>query len=426
MYIETYGCALNHADTAIMKSVLVREGYELVDSPDEADVLIVNTCTVRLDSEMRMRKRIRVLYQIASRKGAKLVVAGCMAKAQPYTVKRIAPKAILVSPQNVHLVHLAIAEERDLLDEPPTPKTSVEPCAALALRHGVVEVPVTDGCLGDCSFCITKIARRKVDSRPLDYIVRLVREAVRRGAVEVRLAGQDLAVYGVDIAGRRLLPELIERVAEVEGDFMVRVGMMSPDQLYPILDEFAEAMRHPKVYKFVHLPVQSGDDNVLRIMNRRYTVDDVRYMVRVLRRKLPGVTIATDIIVGHPGEDEEAFRNTLRMLEELRFERVHVAQFTPRPRTLSAALPQVPDPVKKRRCKEVMRVVERIGYEEHSRLVGARCNVLVVGPGERGGWEARTYNYVQVILPGGVRGAGWHVAEIREATWYDVRGVVVG
>ncbi len=426
VYIETYGCALNQADTAIMKSVLAGRGYQLVDSVEEADIVIINTCTVRLDSEERMKKRIRELRKAVKARGGLLVVAGCMAAAQPYTVKKIAPEAVLVSPQNVHRVHEAIESGRDLLEDPPTPKTVFLPNERLMARGRVAEVPIVDGCLGDCSFCITKIARRRVDSRPPEKIVELVSKLVARGVVEIRLAGQDTAVYGVDINGKRMLADLLHMVTEVPGNFMVRVGMMSPDQLYPILDEVLEAMRHPKIYKFLHLPVQSGDDRVLKIMRRRYTVDEFRSLVKEVRRKLPGVTIATDIIVGHPGEDEEAFENTLRLVEELRFERVHVAQYTPRPRTPAAAMKQVPDPVKKERSKKLMALVERIGLEEHLRYVGSRARVLVTGPGERGGYEARMYNYVQVILKESPCTGCWVDTEITTATWYDVRGVIVG
>ncbi|NPA04553.1 MAG: tRNA (N(6)-L-threonylcarbamoyladenosine(37)-C(2))-methylthiotransferase [Crenarchaeota archaeon] len=419
-YIEVYGCSLNHADAALAAGMLEAAGYRRVETPWEADVILVFTCTVRLDSEERMTRRIRVLSGVAEKTGATLVVAGCMAAAQPYTVKRIYPKALLLSPANPHRVLECLRRRRSLLHEPARPKTLYTPPPRIAMHGRVAEIPIVDGCLGDCAFCITKLARRRLYSRPLEVVKRYAEELVRSGALELRVTGQDAAAYGVDIYGERLLPRLVEELASIPGDFMIRVGMMSPDQLLPILDELLEAMRSPKVYKFLHVPVQCGDDELLRIMGRKYTVDDVRYIVREARRRLPGVTIATDIIVGHPGEDEEAFRNTLRLLEELRFERVHVAQYTPRPRTRAAAMKQVPDPVKKERSKRVMEIVQRIGFEEHSRLVGARARCLALGPGERGGVEARLYNYVQVILPEGVE-PGWVEVEITEATWYDVR-----
>lgn len=422
VYVETYGCALNAADTGVMLSVLAGRGYRVVDRPEEADVYIINTCTVRLETEERMRRRIRSLWELARRRGARLVVAGCMATAQPFTVKRIAPGAVLVSTLNVHRVDEAVERGVDLLGEPPVPKTRFLPDPGVVARGRVAEVPVADGCLGDCSFCLTKLARRRVLSRRMEDVVRLVEALARRGVVEVRLTGQDVAVYGVDIYGRRALPELLERIAEIPGGFMVRVGMMSPDQVEPILDEFLEAMRRPRFFKFFHLPVQSGDDRVLRIMKRRYTVDEYRALVREIRGKIPGAMIATDIIVGHPGEDEEAFENTVRLVEELRFERVHLAQYTPRPRTVAAGLPQVPDPVKKERSKRLMSVVMRIGMEEHARYVGSRARALIVSPGERGGLDAKLYNYMPVVLPPGAGRPGeWRCVEVVSATWYDLR-----
>jgi len=423
VYVETYGCALNHADTAVMLSVLARRGYRRVEDPGEADVVIVNTCTVRSETEERMRRAIARLRGVARRRGARLIVAGCMATAQPYTVKKLAPEAALVATHSVHLVDRAVEEGVDLLAEPERPKTVYLPEPGLMARGRVAEVPVADGCMGDCSFCLTKLARRRVLSRPLESVVGLVEALARRGVVEVRLTGQDAAVYGMDIYGRRALPELLERIAEIPGSFMVRVGMMSPEQVEPILDEFLEAMKKPRFFKFFHLPVQSGDDRVLRVMKRRYTVDQYRALVREIRAKIPGAMIATDIIVGHPGEDEEAFENTLRLVEELRFERVHVAQYTPRPRTVAAGLPQVPDPVKKRRSKRLMALVERIGLEEHQRYLGARAEALIVSRGERGGLDAKLYNYMPVVLPEDAGAPGeWRCVEVVSATWYDLRG----
>ncbi len=423
VYIETYGCALNLADTALMRSVLAAKGYTFTSNPLEADVIIINTCTVRLDTEQKMRKRIRELRELAAKTGARLVVAGCMAAAQPYTVKKLAPEAVLVSTYNTHMVDLAVEKGVDLLLPPEKPKPLYAPDPRYMLRGRIAELPIAEGCLGDCSFCITKLARRRVYSRPLEQLVSLAKQLVRMGVVELRLTGQDTAVYGVDIYGRKLLPELVRRIVEIPGRFMVRVGMMNPEHLRDILDELVEVMRHPKVFKFLHIPVQSGDDRVLRIMKRRYTVDEFRALVREVRAKIPGVMIATDIIVGHPGEDEEAFENTVRLVEELRFERVHLAQYTPRQRTVAAGLPQVPDPVKKARSKRLTEVVMRIGLEEHRRYIGSRACTVVVSRGERGGLDAKLYNYMPVILPEGSAEPGeWRCVEVVEATWYDLRG----
>lgn len=426
VYVETYGCALNCADTGIMMSVLYRKGYRRVESIDSADIVIINTCTVRLETEERMRRRIKALYEYAKKTDKILVIAGCMATAQPFTVKRLAPEAIVVSTANVHRVDEALKHRRDLIELPEKPKTLYVPDVNVIQRGFIAEVAIADGCLGDCGFCLTRIARRRVYSRPLEQIIKLVKSLAYRGVKEVRLTGQDVAVYGIDIYGRRMLPKLLEELSHIDGDFMVRVGMMGPDQLAPILDEFLEVMKTPKFFKFFHLPVQSGDDRVLKLMKRNYTVDEYKSIVKEIRRKIPGAMIATDIIVGYPGEDEEAFENTVRLVEELRFERVHLAQYTPRPRTVAAGLEQVPDPVKKERSKKLMSVIERIGYEEHSRYVGSKARVLVVSKGERGGLDAKMFNYMPVILPEEDANPGeWRCVEVLEATWYDLRGRVI-
>ena len=426
VYIETYGCALNAADSAIMASVLESRGHRIVDAIEEADVVIINTCTVRLDTEQRMLRRIsRVWREYGGSK--RIIVAGCLAKAQPYSVKRVAPGAILVSPGNVDRVYLAVEEGVELLHEEPgrRKRLPVKPW-----RRGVVaEVVAQEGCLSDCSFCITKFARRFLRSQPIEELVGYVKRLVEEGVVEVRLAGQDVATYGVDLYGKRMLPKLLEEITTVLEDgggcrAYLRIGMMSPDQALPIWDELLEIMRHPCIYKFLHIPVQSGDDRVLKLMRRGYTVDEYRRMVREARGKLPGVTIATDIIVGHPGEDEEAFQATLRLIEELRFERIHLAQYTPRPRTLAARLPQVPDPVKKERSRRVQELMERIGLEIHQEYVGARAAVIVTEEGRSGTLIGRLYNYTQVVLPGSAARLGQLVeVEITGATWYDIRGV---
>jgi len=211
-------------------------------------------------------------------------------------------------------------------------------------------------------------------------------------------------------------------VAEVDGDFMVRVGMMNPQWLWKILDDLIEAIKHPKVYKFLHIPVQSGDNRVLRIMRRGYTVEEFEEMISEIRRKIPEITIATDIIVGHPGEDEEAFKNTLALMERARFDRVHLAQYSIRPLTEAAAMPQVPEPIKKRRSIEAQKLQEKIGLEIHREYIGKRVRVLTTEKGLREGTTiARTTSYRQVVIRGENPLGRWIDVEIEDATFFDLR-----
>jgi len=414
VYIETYGCALNRGDSAIMATVLSERGHEITDNLNEAEVVIINTCAVRLETEERMKQRIRELR----RTGKRLVVAGCLAGALPATVSALAPEASMLGPQAVErIAEVVESPERQVILE------GTKAVKVPRMFEGkIFIVPIADGCAGECSFCITKLARRKLRSYPMREIVEAVKEAVAKGAVEVELTAQDTAAYGLDLGGKVRLPDLVEKVAEIEGNFMVRVGMMTPEQAMSIVDGLVEALNMEKVYKFVHLPVQSGSDKVLKLMNRKYTIDEYKRLVKELRSKVPGLSVATDIIVGHPGEDEEDFQQTLDLMKELRFERIHLAMYSIRPNTVSAGLPQVPDSVKKERMKTAMGLYESIAYDIHSEYVGKTVEVLTTELGRKGSVIGRLRNYIPVVVKNESSLGNWVKVVIEEASFYDLRG----
>jgi len=397
-----------------MATVLSERGHEITENLNEAEVVIINTCAVRLETEERMKQRIRELR----RTGKRLVVAGCLAGALPATVSALAPEASILGPQAVE----RIAE----LVESPERQVILEGTKAVKvprmLEGKIFIVPIADGCAGECSFCITKLARRKLRSYPMREIVEAVKEAVAKGAVEVELTAQDTAAYGLDLGGKVRLPDLVEKVAEIEGNFMVRVGMMTPEQAMSIVDGLVEALKMEKVYKFVHLPVQSGSDKVLKLMNRKYAIDEYKRLVKELRSKVPGLSVTTDIIVGHPGEDEEDFQQTLDLMKELRFERIHLAMYSIRPNTVSAGLPQVPDSVKKERMKTAMGLYESIAYDIHSEYVGKTVEVLTTELGRKGSVIGRLRNYIPVVVKNESSLGNWVKVVIEEASFYDLRG----
>jgi MiaB-like tRNA modifying enzyme, archaeal-type len=367
-----------------------------------------------LETEERMKQRIRELR----RTGKRLVVAGCLAGALPATVSALAPEASMLGPQAVErIAEVVESSERQMILE------GTKAVRVPRIFEGkIFIVPIADGCAGECSFCITKLARRKLRSYPMREIVEAVKEAVAKGAVEVELTAQDTAAYGLDLGGKVRLPDLVGKVAEIEGNFMVRVGMMTPEQAMSIVDGLVEALNMEKVYKFVHLPVQSGSDKVLKLMNRKYTIDEYKRLVKELRSKVPGLSVATDIIVGHPGEDEEDFQQTLDLMKELRFERIHLAMYSVRPNTVSAGLPQVPDSVKKERMKTAMGLYESIAYDIHSEYVGKTVEVLTTELGRKGSVIGRLRNYIPVVVKNESSLGNWVKVVIEEASFYDLRG----
>ena len=426
VYFETYGCTLNKADTALMKSILVSAGHEIVDNLNEAEVIIVNTCTVRKDTEDRVFRRIKKLQTIAIKEGKKLIIAGCMVSAQPYTLRKIAPNASLISPQNILKINEVVEANNQvylILGERDTSYlgTYIEGVTAA--------IPIAEGCLGDCSFCIVKIARRRLRSYKPELILRVVKEAVSRGVIEIDLTAQDTASYGIDLGGPRL-HELINMIVEsIPEKFYIRIGMANPDTLTDILDGIIDVLKHPKVYKYMHVPLQSGDDRILKLMNRRYTYDEYKDIIKELRRKIPEISIATDIIVGHPGEDEEAFQSSVKAVRELMFDKVHLAQYTIRPRTEAAAMPQIPDPVKKERSKILTKVIEEVGLKINRDYVGSYALTVVTQRSFRGGIAGRTVNYKPVVIYENssreVRLGGEVSVKVAQATFYDLRGYLI-
>jgi len=417
VYIETYGCTLNKGDSLSMETLLEDAGIQVTQDEEEADVTILNTCVVRLETEERMKQRIREL----SRKTKKLVVAGCMVGSQPATVSLLAPGASLVGPQAINrVVEAVISREKKAFLRPEKPITMPR-----KIDGKIAIIPIQDGCASSCSFCITKLSRTLLRSYPLRAIKEAVQEAVRRGAVEIELTGQDTATYGLDQRGEVTLVDVVNEVLEVEGDYMIRIGMMNPEHLPRILDGLIEVLKSKRVYKFLHLPVQSGDNGVLKVMNRRYTVEEYSEMIKEIRLRIPSVNITTDIIVGHPGEDEEAFRNTLRLMEELRFERVHLAMYSIRPNTESARMRQVPDEVKKSRMRRANFLYESISSEIHSEYLGSICTVLTTEFGRKGSIVGRTPNYIPVVVDGANDLGKWVNVRINGFTFYDLRGAFI-
>ena len=392
VYIESYGCAMNMADGQLMAELLAEAGHTLVEAPEEADVIVINTCTVRADTERRMVKRISELMQL----GRKLVVAGCMASAQPGLIHKISQNISLLSARAVEAIVEAVEANGPVYILDPRPRKRLPKFS----RRLIFTVPIAEGCRGSCAYCIVRVARGPLRSYRPEAIVRAVKGAVEKGAREVRLTAQDTGVYGLDIGTN--LAELLQAICAIKGRFMIRVGMMNPDAALRILDELLEAYEDPKVYKFVHLPVQTGDDELLKAMGRRYTVQDFLTVVDAFRKRFPELSLATDIMVGLPGEDEEAFERTMALLKRVRPDKTHVARYTPRPHTRAASMPeQVPEPEKKHRSRLMSALALRIGLERNKALVGKRLRCLVLEEGrEVGQLEARSMNYKPVYFKG--------------------------
>ena len=396
--VETYGCTMNQGEGRLLEEKLASLGHHIIDDASDADLVVLNTCTVIKETERRMLKRMAELS--AQRKG--LVVTGCMASIQTDEIVRAAPKALIMAPRDYQhfpgLVedHFGCGTGTMVL---PSPTTLI--------------LPIAQGCIGNCTYCITKLARGTLSSYPMADIISQAQHGIEEGARELLVTAQDTACYGFDLGTN--LPALLGSLTELPGEFMVRVGMMNPDNLSRIVDRLLPAWTSPKVYQFLHLPVQSGSPAMLEAMNRGYGPGDFISLAKRLRRASPHMTLATDVIVGFPGETEEDHRSTVDMLKEVRPDIVNVTRFSPRQGTPQPGQKSGTGLVAKERSRRSpLRVRDLPGDQwGHDRKQGANNDHR---GGEGGTVIGRTSSYKPVVVKGRhPRDRRWRWSIIRSA-----------
>ncbi|MGC9099072.1 MAG: tRNA (N(6)-L-threonylcarbamoyladenosine(37)-C(2))-methylthiotransferase [Candidatus Micrarchaeia archaeon] len=377
--IETYGCTLNQADSRIMGSILKENGYEVEYGryEGEGDYLIVNTCTVKSPTENKILYRLGKLGKL----GKRLIVAGCLATASPEKVMKVAPQASIISTSNVHKIAEAIKFASDNKQVIMNAYERTDKLAYGIDNNSVIaRIPISEGCLSNCTFCETKFARGPLNSFSEEVILKAIENAVAKGAKEIELTSQDTGAYGLD--RKTNIAELLNKIVDIEGEFRIRVGMLNPEHLHRYFDDLIEAYKSEKVYKFFHLPVQSGSNKVLREMQRRYTVEEFLNYAKEIRKRL-GASIATDIIVGYPTESEEDFDKTIELVKELKPEVVNVSKFGARPHAPASRLPQLPENVIKERSVILSRIVRELEFSEREKHIGEVRKVLITEKNEK-------------------------------------------
>jgi len=292
----------------------------------------------------------------------------------------------------------AAAEIAALFPGPTGPAVAREAMNFQFASDACAVVNISEGCNGSCSYCIVRKARGTLRSRSSEEVEAQVKELVGQGYVELQISAQDTAAYGFDLGTN--LAKLMERVAEVSGNFRVRVGMMNPSNILSQEKELIRAFHSPKIYRFLHIPVQSGSDAVLQSMGRKYNAHDFQSAVEAFRSEFPDITIITDIIAGFPGETDEHFQESLQLIDRLQPDKVNITRFSKRPGTPAALKYDMPDRIKKDRSREMTRLWLDIARERNRRYVGQTISVLVTEQGREGTMKARAENYLGVLVAG--------------------------
>lgn len=391
--IETYGCTSNMGNSQDLAQALQELGH-IPSSIEEADAIIVNTCAVTEKTERKVLHRLRQLQ------GRRLVVAGCLPAALPASLSSLCCRGLLglLNGSSAGKIEELFGLSRPYPDLtlPSSGRPGRQPFQDLC---GIVNV--AQGCNGTCSYCIVRKARGRLKSRSPDDVAMQVKRMADLGLVEIQITAQDTAAYGSEQGTD--LAYLLSLLATIPGQFMLRAGMMNPKSLLSIQDRILEAFRSPKVYKFLHLPVQSGSERILREMERGYHAADIPGLVDSFRSSFPDICIITDVIIGFPGETEEDFRASMQLIERMQPDKVNLTRFSARPGTTAARLYDMPDRIKKERSREMTRQWLETAARRNERYVGEVLSALVTERGRDGTMKARAENYQGIVVEGNPR-----------------------
>lgn len=408
-YIWTSGCQMNVADSRLVSSVLEKLGYTATDRAEKADVVVLNTCVVRQSAEDSAVGRVSSLKGL-KRKRPNMVInlMGCMVgvKGGDYLEslkKRFPHVDVFSSPSDPGplAAYLTQDESRDFLEKATARRFAFmnEDLPLPKNRENLVSayVSVVLGCSYACTYCIVPYRRGPERSRPVEDVVREVESLVSQGVKEITLLGQIVDRYGLDLPQKPTLPDLLREIHDLPGLERLRFLTSHPNWM---TDELLDAVAAlPKVMPHIEVPIQSADDEILTAMKRGYTADEYRELVHRIRDRIPGVGIATDIIVGFPGENEEQFQRTYNLIKELRMDVAHLARYSPRPQTVAARRMEdnVPDEEKWRRFRLLEELQEGIAGDINAQYQNQTVDVLFEEK-VRGRWRGRTPNNKLVFV----------------------------
>jgi len=416
--IETYGCSANQNNSEIMAGLLERAGFAVINandkSPLSADVVVLNTCIVKGPTLKRMERRLMDLLQ----SGKKVIVTGCM-KAYRERIEKIAKVAKANGKANVVLADVkeivkAVMHVHSKSPSSPPPFSSFPPsfssCDIPSLArykrkiNKVISInQIATGCVGRCSFCATKLAKGYLRSFDSEAILKNIKQDVAEGCKEIWLTATDVSCYGLD-RGKYGLVDLLNKVCDIKGRFFVRVGMLNPCHAINYIDELLEAYQNEKIFKFLHLPLQSASNKVLKEMRRDYSKEDFIEIAKKFRKKFADGVLATDVIVGFYNETEEDFEETIRLIKEIRPDVINISRFWPMPKTLAYAKWQKLEKSEREKIAEIAKARSKMLHELHKQISLEKNRAFVnkevkalVDKKERC-YEARDENYRLILL----------------------------
>ena len=398
VYIETYGCSANQNNSEILAGILSQAGFALTNNLELADLVIVNSCVVKGKTESKIKRRIQDL------KSKKIIISGCMPETDFKKLKKIKRDLVFLGTHHYKDIARIIREMQELKldDKKQIEYLNCNPEIKLNLpkvpQNKLISIhQISEGCLGDCSYCKTKLAKGKLFSYPQKEILKSIESDLANGAKEIWLTSQDDAAYGLD-RGRAELTELLKEILLLKHKFKLRLGMMDPNNVIPILDKLVEVYKDKKMYKFLHIPIQSASNKVLKDMNRFYKIEEAEKIINEFRKEFPDIVIATDIIVGYPTETEEDHKRNLEFIKRIKPDVFNLSKFSSHKQTKAGSLKQLPGNIIKKRATELMQAHKETARENKLKYLNQERVVFINEKISEQLYRARDENYNIVVL----------------------------
>ena len=418
IFVEAYGCSASFADSEMISGLIVNGGHTLATNSSESDLNLIVTCSVKDSTANKMMHRIKSL------KTKPLIVAGCLPKAEKDNVEKFTENASLLGPNSLgktlDVINSTLMGKKQIaLEDSDLSKVGL-PKVRLNSAVGIVEI--ASGCMSECTFCQTKISKGDLQSYRIGDIVRQVKTELSDGCCEVWLTSTDNGCYGFDINSD--LPELVNTVSQIPEKFFMRVGMMNPMYMPRIREGLLKSFESSKVFKFLHVPVQSGSDKVLNDMKRGHTVETFRDVTQQFREKFGKFTISTDIIVGFPTETEVDFQMTMELLKETRPDIGNLSRYSPRPGTDAAEMVQIDVSEVKRRSKIAYELICKISKENNEKWIGWKGEVVFDEEFENQK-RGRNFAYKPIFVDEEPKIGDIRTVEITDATVHSLIGKII-
>lgn len=421
IHFITQGCSSNLRESEIMMGLLGNSGFEIIQDENESDINVVNICTVKGDTTA-LREIRRLKKEFPEKK---LIVAGCITESIVTKIKKLDENISFVNTHNFGKISAVVENSLngnvlELLDKKYEQKVNLP---SIRKNPVVGIVPILNGCNYFCTFCSTKLVKGKLFSYPMDAVRQDAKEHLKSGCREIWITSNDTGAYMVEQGGKQKIVELLKQILSIPIDFKLRLGMMNPGNTITILDELIEIYKNPKMFKFLHIPVQSGNNEILKLMNRKYTIEDFFDVVNEFRKNIPEITISTDIIAGFPSETDEQFEDSLNLLKKVKPDVLNLSRYAAREGTIAAKMKHLSTNTLKQRSRIMTNRYREIALEKNKKWIGWQGKVLIDEKGKHDSWIGRNYCYKPVVIKGNFNLGDEIDVEIVDATSFDLRGL---